>query len=191
MSLTDSPSRSGDAREFVTSYSNDGAERYWTSFGADTATTNFFYDAWVYIAESAENIANLEFDINQVMSNGQTAIYGFQCDGYSSTWDYTENEGTPQDPKDKWVHSDAGCNPREWKVNAWHHVQIGYSRDNAGNVTYKVVALDGATETLNVTVPSAFALGWGSTLLTNFQVDGLGKGGTATVYLDELTISRW
>jgi hypothetical protein len=191
MSLAGSPSRSGAARKFVTRYSNSGGERYWTTFGADTANTNFFYDGWIYIANSAENIGNLELDMNQVTSNGQTVIYGFQCDGYSGTWDYTKNGGTPQKPKDVWVHSKAPCNPRKWKVNTWHHVQIGYSRDKAGNVTYKSVALDGAKQNLNVTVPSSFALGWGSSLLTNFQVDGLGSSGTATVYLDDLTISRW
>jgi len=41
-------------------------------------------------------------------------------------------------------------------------------------------------------VPSAFALGWGPTLLTNFQVDSATSGkSSSTVYLDELTISRW
>jgi hypothetical protein len=41
-------------------------------------------------------------------------------------------------------------------------------------------------------VRSAFALGWAPTLLTNFQVDGsLSTSGTATAYLDDLTIYRW
>lgn len=191
MSMTGSPSRSGAARKFAMSYKNNGGERYWVSFGADTATTNFFWDGWIYIANSAANIANIELDMNQVLSNGQTIIYGFQCDGYSGTWDYTKNAGTPQKPNDAWVHSKAACNPRNWKVNTWHHVQIAYSRDNSGNVTYKYVTLDGTKQAINATVPSSFALGWGSTLLTNFQVDGLGSSGSATVYLDDLTISRW
>ena len=173
------------------SYKNGGGERYWVSFGADTASTNFFYDGWIYIANSTASIANIELDMNQVLSNGQTVIYGFQCDGYSNTWDYTKNSGTPQSPKDGWVHSNASCNPRNWKANAWHHVQIAYSRDKSGNVTYKYVILDGAKQTINATSPCAFALGWRSTLLTNFQVDGLGASGSATVYLDDLTISRW
>jgi hypothetical protein len=118
-------------------------------------------------------------------------IFGFQCDGYSNTWDYTKNAGTPQSYKDVWLHSTASCNPRNWAVNTWHHVQIQFSRDQYGNVTYQAVWLDGAKQTLNVTVPSAFALGWGSTLLTNFQVDGLGTSGSSTVYLDQLTIYRW
>jgi hypothetical protein len=58
-------------------------------------------------------------------------------------------------------------------------------------VTYQAVWFDGAKQTINATVPSAFALGWGSVLLTNFQIDGLGASGTATVYLDELTVYRW
>jgi hypothetical protein len=44
---------------------------------------------------------------------------------------------------------------------------------------------------LNASVPSAFALGWGSVLLTNFQIDGLGASGSSTLYLDNLTIYCW
>jgi hypothetical protein len=192
MSLTSSPSQSGSARKFITTFANDGGERYWVSFGSDTATTNFLYDAWIYLDDSSGSIGNLELDMNQVMSNGQTVIYGVQCDGWSGTWDYTTNHGTPEKPKGAWIHSKAPCNPRQWKRYTWHHVQIEYSRDDAGNVTYKSIWLDGAEQDMNATVPSSFALGWRSgTLLTNFQVDGLGTSGTATVYLDNLTVYRW
>jgi hypothetical protein len=69
---------------------------------------------------------------------------------------------------------------------------VSYSRDDSGNVNYKAVWLDGAESALNVTVPSAFALGWAPTLITNFQLDGsLAAGGTAAAYLDDLTIYRW
>jgi hypothetical protein len=130
--------------------------------------------------------------MNQVMPNGQTVIFGFQCDGWSGTWDYTANQGTPEQPKDAWLHSKAACNPRQWSTNTWHHVQVSYSRDDSGNVTYKFVALDGVQSNLNVTVHSAYALGWAPTLLTNFQLDGiLPTSGVATAYLDELTIYRW
>jgi hypothetical protein len=40
-------------------------------------------------------------------------------------------------------------------------------------------------------VPSAFALGWAPTLLTNFQLDGDVAQGSSAVYIDQLTISRW
>lgn len=191
MSLASSPSLSGSARKFVTTFTNSAGERYWTSFGADTASSHFVWDGWIYIANSNAGIANIELDLNQVMSNGQTVIYGFQCDGYSGTWDYTENSGTPQKPIDRWVHSQYSCNPRKWAVNTWHHVQVSYSRDDNGNVTYHGVWLDGVRQAMSVTVPSSFALGWGSVLLTNFQIDGLGASGAATVYLDKLTIYRW
>jgi hypothetical protein len=191
MSIVGSPSLSGQARQFVTSYSNAGDELYYATFGTDTTSNNFLYDGWVYIASPSGDIANLEMDLNQVMANGQTVIFGFQCDGYSGTWDYTANEGTPQNPSDKWLHSNAACNVSNWSTNTWHHVQIGYSRDNYGNVTYQAVWLDGVEQQLNVTVPSAFALGWAPVLLTNFEVDGLGSSGSSTVYLDNLTVYRW
>ena len=189
--IVSSPSLSGSAREFVTKYTNAGDERFSVTFGDDTTSTNFLYDAWVYLNRSASNIANLEMDMNQVMANGQTVIYGFQCDGYSGTWDYTANTGTPESPVDVWVHSNAACNVSNWSRNTWHHVQVGYFRDDAGNVTYQAVYLDGVESEINATAPSAFALGWAPVLLTNFEIDGLGSEGSATVYLDDLTVYRW
>lgn len=191
MSLVSSPSLSGAARDFGISFQYSAGERYWAVFGADSSASNFTYDAQVYIASPSSDIANLEFDMNQVMANGQTVIFGVQCDGYSSTWDYTTNAGTPENPSDQWLHSTAPCNPQKWTTNTWHHVQMSYSRDSYGNVTYKTVALDGIQQKINETVPSAFALGWSQVLLTNFQIDGIGSYGSATVYLDKLTISRW
>jgi hypothetical protein len=70
-------------------------------------------------------------------------------------------------------------------------VQLYYSRDDSGNVTYHSVWLDGQQSNINATVNSAFALGWAPVLLTNFQVDGIGSSGTPTVYLDSLNIYRW
>jgi hypothetical protein len=90
------------------------------------------------------------------------------------------------------LQSTAACNVQNWAPNTWHHVQIAYSRDTAGNVTYKSVWLDNVQQDLNVTVNSAFALGWSPTLLTNFQVDGMTQASsTNTVYLDNLTVYRW
>jgi hypothetical protein len=190
-SIVSSPSQSGHARAFTTSYTNAGGARFSVSFGDDETSTNFFYDGWVYLNNSAGQIANLELDMNQTMENGQTALFGFQCDGYTSTWDYTQNAGTPTSPKDQWVHSGAFCNPRSWSINTWHHVQVYYSRDNSGNITYHSVWLDGAQQNINATVNSAFALGWAPTLTTNVQVDGLGSGGSVTVYVDNLTVYHW
>ena len=192
MSLVSSPSVSGTARELLTTYTNYGGERYSISFGSDARSTNFLLDTRIYVASPDTDIANIEMDMNQVMSNGQTVIFGFQCDGWSGTWDYTINSGTPLKPVDQWMHSTQTCNPRKWTTNAWHHVQISYSRDSSGNVTYKSVWFDGVEQEINVTAPSAFALGWGSVLLANFQVDGAtSTSGSSIVYLDNFTLYRW
>jgi hypothetical protein len=190
-SLVGSPAYSGTARQFVTTFTSGGNERYYVLFGDDTESTNFLYDTWVYLTSSSSQLANLEMDMNQTMLNGQTAIFGFQCDGYSSTWDYSANTGTPQNPVVTWVKSNASCNPRSWSIDTWHHVQISYSRDASGNITYNAVWLDDVPQNIDATVNSAFALGWAPALLTNFQVDGLGPSGTTTVYMDNLTIYRW
>jgi hypothetical protein len=59
-------------------------------------------------------------------------------------------------------------------------------------VTYQSVWLDGNEQAINATVPSTFALGWKvGVVQTQFQMDGLGTSGSSTVYLDNLTISRW
>jgi len=191
-SLASSPSISGTARGFATSYTNYGGERFSLWFGDDTIAQNFMYDGWIFIAGSNAGIASLEMDLNQVMPNGQTVIYGFQCDGWSGTWDYTANKGTAASPSDQWLHSSQPCNPKRWSVNQWHHVQIQYSRDTVGNVFYNFVVLDGAEQYLGVKVFSAFALGWAPVLLTNFQVDGAtAASGYSNVYVDDLVIYRW
>ncbi|HEV2134396.1 MAG TPA: hypothetical protein VGR47_09035 [Terracidiphilus sp.] len=192
MTLTKSPSIGGmSSREFASQFTNGGGERYYRTFGANTWVSNFLYDGWVYIGGSSSGISNIELDMNQVTGNGQTVIYGFQCDGWTSTWDYTVNAGSPWNPVDKWLHSSRYCNPRTWSTNAWHHVQISYSRDQYGAVTYKSVWMDGVQEDIWQTVPSSFALGWGSSLLTNFQVDGYGSSGSSTVYLGDLNVYAW
>lgn len=190
MYLVGSPVYSGSSREFVTKFYGAAGQRYYVSFSDNTTATNFFYDGWVYLNGSASNIANLELDLNQTMSNGQTVFMGIQCDGYSNTWDYTENLGTATNPKGHWAHSSAGCNPRNWKRYAWHHVQVSLSRTSTGHITYKSIYLDGVKHTLNVSVFGARASGWGPVLMTQFQIDSLGSS-TITAYLDDLTIYRW
>jgi hypothetical protein len=191
MSVVSSPAHSGSARKFVTSFKDNGDERYSVSFGDDESATNFLYDGWVYLTSSSKEIGNVEMDLNQVIPNGDTVIFGFQCDGWSGTWDYTKNAATAAHPKDEWIHSKAACNPKSWTVNTWHHVQVSYSRTDSGVVTYKSVWLDDKEQQINATVLSAFKLGWGPTLSTNFQVDGAGSSGSSTVYLDDLVIYRW
>jgi hypothetical protein len=191
-SLTSSPSRSGNSRHFNTSYTNYGGQRYATNISDNSSAHNFVYDSWVYIKDDSTGVKNLEMDLNQVIGNGWTILMGFQCDGWSHTWDYTENKGTATIPIDHWVQSTAKCDPQSWSVNAWHHIQIAMNRDDSGNVTYQTVSLDGDTQTLNATVFSGFALGWKKTILTNLQIGG----GTSyaygsNIFVDNLNISYW
>ncbi|MFP5237807.1 MAG: chitobiase/beta-hexosaminidase C-terminal domain-containing protein [Acidobacteriota bacterium] len=191
MSMTSTPTLSDQTAKFDTSYSSYGGVLYSVTYGKDSQPTNFVYDAHVWIA-SGSQIGNLEMDNNQVVSNGDTIIYAFQCAGDSNTWDYSENAGTPTNPVVKWVQSDQPCNPQNWAQDSWHHIQIWTSRDNVGNVTYHSVWLDGVEVPINKTVMSAFSLGWAaSDLIANFQVDGGKSGGSSTLYLDNFTLYRW
>ncbi len=192
MQLLGVPLFNATARQFNTSYSNYGGERYYVEFGADTSATNFFYDTYVMVSSPSTDVANIEMDMNQVMANGQTVIFGFQCDGWSQTWDYTANLGSAQNYNDQWLHTSQQCNPQNWSTNTWHHIQVSYSRDSWGNVTYKSVWLDGTEQVINVTAYSAFALGWSPSLITNLQIDGkTASQGGATVSLANLSITRW
>ena len=183
-SLVSAPSRSGSARQFTSTYSNAGGEIFSVPYAIDVLSKHFVYDGWVWI-EAGSSIANLEMDSNQVMADGKTVIYAFQCSDYSKKWEYSGAGAT-------WVASSQPCDISTWQTNTWHHVQIAYSRDDAGNVTYQSVWLDGNQQVINATVPSAFALGWQvGVVQTQFQIDGLGSNGSSMVYLDDLTISRW
>ena len=185
------PSLTGQAERFDTSFTDGGGELYSLSYANDADAKNFVYDAQVWIDEGS-TISNLEMDNNQVIPNGDTVIYAFQCSGYAGVWEYSANVGTRTSPMVKWLRSTVACNPSNWTRNEWHHVQISYSRDDLGNVTYQSVWLDGVQGDLNQTVASAFTLGWGAgVLVTNFQIDGIGTSGASTLYLDDLNIYRW
>lgn len=191
MTLVSDPSLSGQAAKFYTTFTNAGGELYSVTYGNDTDSKNFVYDARVWIS-AGSTVSNLEMDNNQVMRNGDTVIYAFQCSGYSNTWEFTANTGTPTQPLGKWIKSTAACNPSKWTRDTWHHIQISTSRDDSGNVTYHSVWFDGVESPINRTVNSDFSLGWAlGALVANFQVDGLGTSGSSTLYLDHFTIYRW
>jgi hypothetical protein len=182
--LVGSPSLSGNARKFSSSYTDAGGEIYSVDYATDTTSMNLVYDGWVWFAPGSQ-ISNLEMDSNQVLSNGNTVIYAFQCSGYTKTWEYS-GAGA------HWVSSTQPCDVSSWTTDTWHHIQISYSRDDSGYVTYHSVWVDGAEQVIEEAVPSSFALGWKiGVLQTQFQIDGIGASGANVVYLDELTIYRW
>jgi hypothetical protein len=190
--IATSPSLSGNARQYSMDFTNSGGEIFHVSFGKDTAATHFIYSANIWL-DDPSGIANIEMDLNQVIADGDTVIFGFQCNGYAGTWDYTVNLGTPSNPHDHWEHSNVACPaPKTWTAQTWHNFQVSYSRDEAGNVTFESVVLDGQqSDFVGASGNAAFSLGWGATLLTNFQIDGHGTTGSANVYVDNMTVSRW
>ena len=189
--IVSSPSLYGSTRRYITSFSNNGDERFSKSFSDNVNAENLFYDSWVYLTSSASKIGNLEFDVNQVMPDGKTALIGFQCDGYSGEWAYNVNKGTAGSPRPSWVSkSGTHCNPRSWSIDKWHHVQASFTRNSTGTVTYHAIWLDGVETSLNVSAFVGADLGWAPVVNTQFQIDGVGSG-TVTAYVDNLTVSMW
>jgi hypothetical protein len=175
-------------RQFVTWYSGNGGHRYHLTFGWDAKATHFVYEANVYLVNPAE-IANVEMDMNQVMSDGRTVIFGVQCSAHSKSWEYTyvDSSGT------HWHPSNIRCNPHNWGTKQWHKVQIASHRDDDGNVTYDWIGFDGVyTSFEGATAFSAQSLRWKrGELLLNFQIDGAHNSGIMDAYLNNLAIYRW
>jgi hypothetical protein len=177
-----------DAREFYMTYSAHGGERWHVSFARDASATHFVYDTYIYLKDPSQ-VANIELDMNQVMSNGATVIYGTQCSSYAGKWQFTTVSGGSH-----WHSSNIPCNPKNWAANTWHHVQIASHRTSGGVVTYDYVNLDGNHSVFSgASGYSAENLGWAKgDLLINFQLDGANSGsGSITAYIHKMTIFRW
>jgi hypothetical protein len=183
-----SPSLDGKSREFAMSYSGKGGERFSVTFAHNAAVTHFVYDTWVWIDKPSQ-LANLELDMNQVIPNGKTVIYAFQCSGYAGQWEYTIMKNNAP----HWQRSGLPCAPKNLSAKAWHHVQIASHRDGSGNVTFEWVSLDGTYKQLkNATGPGALSLHWtAGDLNLNFQLDGANSSGSVKVYSDKLNIFYW
>jgi hypothetical protein len=178
-----------DAREFYMTYSAHGGERWHNSFAKDTTSTHFALDTYVYVV-NPDQLANLELDLNQVMADGKTVIFGTQCSTYSRTWEWTYYSSGWH-----WHSSNIPCNTRTWTPNTWHHIQIGFHRDSNGYVTHDWVDFDGTHSTFSgSTSNSAKQLGWAKgSLVMNVQMDGYNKPGSGEVtsYFHKTTFYRW
>jgi hypothetical protein len=175
-------------RQFVASYGDNGGQRYHLNFGRDVDATHFIYEANVYLVDPGQ-IANVEMDMNQVMADDRTVIFGTQCSAHSKTWEYTYVNSTGT----HWHPSNIHCNPHDWGAKKWHKVQIAFHRDADGNVTYDWIGFDGAyTNFQGAAVLSAESLHWArGDLLLNFQIDGAQKTGIMDAYLNNLAVYRW
>jgi hypothetical protein len=182
-----SPSVDGKAREYSMSYSNKGGERFSLTFDHNTEVTHFVYDTYIYIDDPSQ-LANLELDMNQVISNGKTVIYAFQCSSYSGSWEYSTISGKSP----HWHSTGLACSPKNWSRNTWHHVQIASQRNSSGEVTYDWVNFDGDYKQVNKSGNGAVDLHWSiGDLNLNFQLDGADSRGSVKMYSDKLTIFYW
>jgi hypothetical protein len=130
----------------------------------------------------------VELDMNQVISNGKTVIFAFQCSGNAGAWEYSTISGNSP----HWHSTGISCSPKKWSAKTWHHVQIGSHRNSSGDVTYDWVNLDGSYHQVNKTGNGAIELHWAAgDLNLNFQLDGATSRGTMQVYTDELRIHYW
>jgi hypothetical protein len=178
-----------DAREFYMTYSSRGGERWHNSFRNDSSSTHFVLDTYVYVV-NPDQLANLELDLNQVMSNGETVIFGTQCSIYSGTWEWTyyANGGF------HWKASNVPCKTTSWTANTWHHIQVGFHRDSKGYVTHDWVEFDGVHSAFTgASGSSAKSLGWakGSQIM-NIQMDGYSKSsGSIKAYFHKTTFYEW
>jgi hypothetical protein len=176
------------ARKFYMTYSNHGGERWHVSFGSNGTAAHFVFDTYIYVVNPSQ-VQNLELDLNQVLSSGETIILGTQCSSISKTWEYVVVSGG----KPHWKASNIGCNPLSWAPNTWHHVQIGFHRSGS-TVVHDWVNLDGSHKVFsNATGAAGLWLGWGKgNLSVNYQIDGESKGsGSVTSYVHKMTIYHW
>jgi len=177
-----------NAREFYMTYTKRGGERWHISFANDGSSTHFVFDTYVYVVNPSQ-MANLELDLNQVISTGQTVIMGTQCSVYSHSWEWAYvSSGHPH-----WHTSNVYCNPLSWSAKTWHHIQIGFHR-SGGTVTHDWVSFDGNKSSFSgATSGSAQSLGWAKgDLLMNIQMDGYSEGsGSITAYFHKTMYYRW
>lgn len=177
-----------NAREFYMTYSSRGGERWHISFAKDPNPTHFVLDTYVYVVNPRQ-MANLELDMYQVMSNGKSVIFGTQCSVYSHSWEWAHvGSGGPH-----WHSSNVYCDPTSWAANTWHHIQIGYHRDSSGYVTHDWVAFDNNKSNFSgASGAAASSLGWATgDLVMNVQMDGYTSSGSLTSYFHKTVFYRW
>ena len=95
MTMVSDPSLSGQAQQVHTSFTDWGGELVFPHVWKRFRPPRTLFMTRRSGSKKGSQLGNLEMDNNQVMANGDTVIYAFQCAGDSNTWDYTENAGTP------------------------------------------------------------------------------------------------
>src|SRR5678815_2295629 len=170
-SLVTSPSAgTGHARRFDFTGSGFGGERFSISLAdlnIDASSTYHQYECMCFVNDTT-HLRNLEFDLNQVLPNGDTVIYGVQFNFGNSKIQFTTNAGGSH-----WNDSNITFAKAQFTAGVYHHLIFNYHRDAAGVVTYDTFTFDNTVYPfVNCSGNSAFSLGWtpiGNKVL-NFQI---------------------
>ena len=187
-SLVANPSRDGQARRFDVSSDAYGGERCSSPLPTvDGASTKFSLDLWWFMTDLT-HVNNLEFDLNQVLPNTETIIFGTQCSFAVGKWEFTTKVGTSA----HWNISNATCSRALWTVDTWHHLVLQFHRDATGVVTYDSVSLDDNVQAfVDASGPSKFALHWypPGLQVVNVQIGGDKSANRTTAYLDSVSVT--
>lgn len=182
------------ARKFTSSFTDNGGFRFHTVYGTDTVKKNFVYAGDLYF-QAVAGLGQMELDNNQVTADGQTYIYGCQCNANSGAWDITKTIQPVPPAKEgncAWVPTAFKGSPQRFALNRWLHFEIASHRDDAGNITYDAIFFDGVTALIGTTLPASLSLGWEQgIMLVNFQLGGAGASGNLTAYANNLQVARW
>jgi hypothetical protein len=204
--LITSPSLDNQAREYQFTWTNTCGASCGSLFHAkinnagDTSEetlSSWSWSIWVYYP-NLTNVNQLEFDFNQVVSDGDTIIMAAQCSFAASGGRWEIFNGWPVTttlscPKSQWLNT-AGS------FGGWHHVVISAHRATgsgcgtvgACNLTYDSISFDNVSTacsafTSGCTRNGADTLGWSAgDLVDNVQVDVSSASGSYTFYTDQM-----
>jgi hypothetical protein len=178
------PSMSGSSSVFhiggATPYSNS---LWWDQLGANSNSTHFTYDFWVY-APTPERPQAIEFDVNQSFG-GTRWIFGTECNfagtGKWDVWDGSAGQSG------KWKPSSVSC--ERLKPNTWTHFVWNFERSGQ-QVHYISVTINGTEHSVDMWlgVQQNFP---SNTINVAVQLDGDFQQQPYEVFVDNMKLTYW
>jgi hypothetical protein len=177
-----SPSRDGDAMEFLLSgprYTN----ALWSyRAGADDSATSFEMTFWVYPTASASSAGSFEFDQYDFSSStGVEFMFGTQCNQVNKLWQVFDELHV------KWMDTGVGCSlpVNQWTEIQWNAHRVAGDTDRCDGMPcmyYDSVTVNGKGYQVGAKYPAGhLPHGWGSGVGFQFQIDIGDVGSPVTV----------
>jgi hypothetical protein len=182
-----SPSKDGGSAEIAITGPPYADALWWNKLGAQDTKTNYLWDFWFYVPDSANSAQALEFDVWQSTSISgvmKKFMFGTQCDYVHQVWDYWNPA------QGQWVSTGISC--PKFQTNTWHHLiyfvqRIGDSRDT---LLYGNVTLDGVTTQWNITAAPE-TTNWAAGTGVQHQLDIGASGTSLTEWFDLEQLTTW